>query len=196
MIKKTFVVLLLVLLALGLIGCNNGSKDLPISTIRWELGSDGFTQFYTNDSQNCNFSFFTQYDNNKSNTYEIEAKKMSGYKNINFGMVFGASDKDNFYALLITLTGYYKVQKKIGGNYSEIIEWTSTDRLYSRYNELNTLKVTKSGSSYTIFLNGSQVNQFNDSSLSGDKIGFFVGVSSEINEDFPNSLVDVRFRRK
>ena len=58
MIKKIFVVFPLVLLALGLVACNNGTKDLPISTIRWELGSDGFTQFYTNDPQYCNFAFY------------------------------------------------------------------------------------------------------------------------------------------
>jgi hypothetical protein len=47
--KKAFIVLPVILLALSLVGCGNGSSDLPISTIRFELSSDGFTQFYTND---------------------------------------------------------------------------------------------------------------------------------------------------
>jgi hypothetical protein len=34
--------------ALVLSGCDDGSSDLPVSTIQWESGEDGFVQFSTN----------------------------------------------------------------------------------------------------------------------------------------------------
>ena len=198
---KKFFVVGLALLALGFIftGCDpDGSSDLPVSTIRWEVDKDGFTQYYTNDPQYYGYSSWALYNNGGKDTYEIECKKMSGFQDSAYGLVFGASNTEpnKFYTLFITVSGGSRVMKMDGDKETYITDWTEPSSLLSGYNKLNTLKVTKSGSTYTLFINNTQVHQFTDSSISGQRIGFYNYTSIEANEKFPNSPVDVRFRFK
>ena len=200
--RKVFLIgLPVVALALGLLfaGCDSGDSvpDLPISTIEFGKGADGFTQFYTNDLQYYNYSFWEIYDHN-GDTYEIECKKQSGSKDFAYGLIFGASDTGTrqFYSLWISCNNSYSINKFTAEKFSQISDWKKTDKLYSGYDKINKLKVVKSGSTYTIFLNDDQVDKFTDSAGFGNRIGFFASVGKETDEKFPNSPVDVRFMLK
>jgi hypothetical protein len=196
--KRLLFLTAILLIGFVIIGCENGTNGLQISTVRWELGADGFTQFYTNDSQDYSRVFWSIYGNDKKDSFEIECKRISGVQSTAYGMVFGVPDSDNsqYYYLLITNNGYYLLGKRTSDEYQTISDWTRSDKLFTGYNKSNILKVSRSGALYTIFLNGNQVYQFTDSSISGSRVGFYAAVSSEANEDFPNSPVDVRFRIK
>jgi hypothetical protein len=135
---------------------------------------------------------------NESNIYEIECKKMSGASNWGYGMIFGASNTDmrRYYDLGISTQGYYIIGKKVNEEYTTIRDWTKSEKLNTGYNTINTLKVVKNGTTFTVYLNGSQADQFTDTEISGDRIGYWVDIGLEKDESFPNTPVDVRFRQK
>jgi hypothetical protein len=191
--------LMSVFLFVLLVGCDTGTSDLSISTILWELGDDGFTQLYTNDPQYYNWSFWHFCDNNNTqNTYEIECKKMGGSLECDYGMLFGASNltQDQYYCVGITSSGYYIVWNRNGDEYTTIKDWTRSDKIYTGYDRINSIKVTQAGTVYTVFLNGTQVYQFDDATITGNRIGYYVRTGIEGAEEFPNSPVDVRFKQK
>ncbi|MDR1126841.1 MAG: hypothetical protein LBL06_01810 [Treponema sp.] len=188
---------LLLVFGMMLVGCDTEDENLAISTIKWELAEDGFTRWYTNDPQYYDYYFWLLNENpNESNTYEIECKKISGDKNRAYGMIFGASNLvgNRFYCVSITVEGYHCVWMQ-NGNVNEIIKnWSLSGKLYNGYNKTNRIKVTKSGTKYTVYLNNNQVCQFDDGTINGDRIGYFVAIDLETDESFPNSPVDVRFK--
>jgi len=195
-----FSVILVIVLVFGMsvTGCDTGTNDLPVSTIEFEPDGNGFIQFSTNDPQKRG-TWWNLYDNiNDRNIYEIECKKMSGAKNIGYGMVFGASNTDNreYYLLGITTQGDYWIGKYSNEKFTTIKDWAESEKLSTGYNTINTLKVVKNGTSFTVFLNGSEVYQFTDTEISGDRLGYWTSIGSEKDESFPNTPVDVRFRQK
>jgi len=177
-------------------GCDTGTDDDGVSTIKWESDGNGFIQFSTNDPK-YNFIYWILYNNIiESNIYEIECKKMSGASNWGYGMIFGASDIHKYYDLGITTQGYYIIGKEVNGKYTKIRDWTKSEKLNTGYNTINTLKVVKNGTTFTVYLNGSQADQFTDTEINGDRLGYWVDVGLEKDESFPNTPVDVRFRQK
>jgi len=200
-IKLSGIIALTVLVWFSLIGCGDGAGsgngDLPIKTIKWEVGKDGFRQFYSNDIKNYDYYFYYLMENN-NNTYEIDCKKMNGSQIYGYGMVFGASNTgtDNYYYLIITCDGYYRISKVSDGQRTTVCDWTETTAVKPGYNNLNNLKVVTSGTSYIVFINGIQVYNFTDEGVFGSRIGFYAAVGTEEYEDFPNRPVDVRFMKK
>ena len=177
------------------------SSRAPVSTI--DFGSDGrgFIQYRTNDSQKYGTSWWQFVDNTLGgiidNVYEIECKKTSGASDYGYGMVFGASNAEpnKHYFILISAEGRYIVRKNNNDKKTTIKDWGISERLNTGYNATNTIKVVKNGSAFTIFFNGSQVYQFKDSTIKGDRLGYIVDVGDEGDESFPGTPVDVRFRQ-
>jgi hypothetical protein len=89
------------------------------------------------------------------------------------------------------------VDKRIDGAWKALKDWTTSDKLQTGYNKTNSIKVTKSGTKkYTVFLNDAQVDEFEDESITGSRIGYYVTVGTAAREKFPNTPVDVRFKQK
>jgi hypothetical protein len=164
-----------------------------IKTIFWEQGTDGFYQFYTNDSQYFEYGF-PCLGNNNSNIFEIEIKKISGAQNVAYGMIFAAKDSENRYFVNITVDGYYVIGKVVNRSGTIIRDWTKSYGLRTGYNVLNTIRVTKSGSTFQVSFNGSNEASFTDSSITGIGIGAYAVVGSREDESFPNTPVEVKFR--
>ena len=178
---------------------NGNNGNLPVSTIEWEDDGNGFIQYFTNDPQKYGWSYWNFYMNiNDQNTYEIECKKMNGAENFGYGMVFGASDSNKYYFLGINIQGSYVLLKHIDKDkgYTKIKDWAYSDKLNTGYNIINNLKVVKNGTTFTIYLNGSQVHQFTDTEINGNGLGYHVNIGSKNDEAFLNMPVDVRFRQK
>jgi hypothetical protein len=114
------------------------------------------------------------------------------------GMIFGASNSDNnhFYVLSITTNGWYTIYKYFENRYIVIKEWENTSRLNTGFNTINTLRVDRVNTTYSVYLNGNRVYQFTDTEIIGDRIGFWVEIGSAEDELFPGVPVDVRFRIK
>jgi hypothetical protein len=184
-----------------LAACNTGSSDLPVSTVEWELGEDGFTQFYTNDPQYYDYSFWSLYNNQGSTTYEIECKKISGHREYAYGMIFAADNSSltEFYCVRISANGGYGVWMKNGNAQQTAIKgWTKANELRTGYNTTNRIKVTVSGTEYKVYLNDAEVCQISTTAVVpfGTRIGYYVSVGDDTEESFPNVPVDVRFKRK
>ena len=183
--------------ALFYIGCDSGSSS---TTIDFELGSDGFVQWYTDDPSYYDTHSWQLYSNNNGpDTFEIECKKISGNMANPYGMVFGASNSaaDRYYFIAITVDGWFIIHKYIGNTDTVIEDWTESSSINTGYNTLNTIKVTRSGTTYTVSLNDDVVKVFTDNSITGgNRIGFFATVGPQGYESFPGTPVDVRFRQK
>ena len=109
-------------------------------------------------------------------------------------MIFGAKDLENHYLLQITVDGRYRVRKGVKNEFETIKDWEKSNKLIVGFDKMNFIKVIRSGTVYSLYFNGDQIYQFTDSSIKGDKIGYFVYVVRD--ESFPNTPVDVRFKKK
>jgi len=201
--KRFWIAALAVLIALTITACpedDNNDSGPAISTINFEPDGNGFYQFYTNDSQNCGYAFWSVFSNTNGNdTYQIECKKISGANNYPYGMVFGVSDSNSrqLYYLYIDINGYYYVGKLNGSVNTKIIDWTLSSKLHTGYNVMNTLKVVKNGTNFTIYFNDDSTPvTFSDSEISGNRVGFSASVGAKSAESFPDTPVDIRFRQK
>lgn len=206
MSKSHFAGLMVLLLACAFVfiacddgsGSTGGSGNLPIKTIKWEKLSDGYTQFYTNDSKNYDYGFWNVLENGNKNTYEIDCKKLDGDQGTAYGMIFGVSNTDlkHYYSLWISCGGYYCIWKYEDTEAAVVRKWTKINSLNQGYDTINNLKVINSGSDYSIYINGNEIDQFSDDTIFGSRIGFYAEVSSETYENFPNRPVDIRFKKK
>ncbi len=187
-------------------GCDTGTNDdggndgnQPVSTKSFVSDGNGLIQYSTNDPKNYALAWWHFFNNiNDQDIYEIECKKMSGASGYGYGMLFGASDDDNYkyYYLAISIDGTYSIDKNIGNVLTEIKAPEKSDKLKTGYNVINILKVVKSGAEYTVYLNGSQEYQFTDTEISGNRVGYRVRIGSGYDESFPDTPVDVRFRQR
>lgn len=79
------------------------------------------------------------------------------------GAVFRAQDTNHLYAVLIDpRNGKYAVRKLNGSNaWSDLIAWKDSPNIH-RKSEVNQLRIDASGDSFTIYLNGAQLDTFSD----------------------------------
>jgi LPXTG-motif cell wall-anchored protein len=91
---------------------------------------------------------------------------------ISEGLVFRATDKSHFYAVLVDpRKGKYSVIKQDGDKSSDLAAWADS-ALVKRKNEVNQLRVDAEGGKFTIYLNGDKLTDFSDSSYAKGGIGF------------------------
>jgi hypothetical protein len=208
-------VFFVIVLGFSLSGCGAGDEDLPVETLNFTVPQDGIGryQFYTNDEQFYGYVhwYFMQNPKADKDDYEIITNKLSGAPYTGYGMVFCVKNipelEDNeYYRLLITVEGHYQINKRVvndegtGFRWNILVpetgnNWPGSPHLKSGYNQDNTLRVKKTGNTFTVYFNGQVERQFTDSDpIEGNgRIGFYAGIGSEENENFPNQPVDVRF---
>jgi len=170
-----------------------------IKTISFLPDSNGFVQFSTNDARYYGRGTWKIVDNiNAQNIYEIECLKMSGARTRGHGMVFGASDTDNvsYYAVGIGTPGSYFIMKLSNDKYTMIKAWSGSEKVKPGYNVLNTLRVIKYGTTFIVFINDNPVYEFTDDEITGNRVGYWVGIGGGEEEEFPIEPVDVRFRQR
>ena len=194
-----------VALVFSFIGCDNGSGSSgpTIETIRWAQDSDGFYHFETNDEQYYNYWFAKiPTTNTEDGIKEIKIKKNSG-ANVGYGMVYEWKDKKNFHRVLISLNGLNRVdvydENETEGKVYEK-DWTFSNDLKTGLGEINKLTVNETGSDsgYEVYINDALVERYNATHSytdAEDSIGAIVYIGKETSENFPDTPVDVRFRR-
>lgn len=202
---KRWLCLAFVIAAMVLSGCDNssGSSDLPVDTKKW-VTTDGYYQFYTNDAQLLNYMFWLPFSNKEDpaaifGSFTGVAKKVSGSPDYAYGFLFcytvTGAEVDDFYYVLISTHGNYKVGKKKGADWTPLQDWTSASALKSGMNTENIVTVARTGNGeFAISFNGVASYSFTDTSLTAGGFApvLFIGKAGE--EDFPNNPVDVRFK--
>ena len=205
--KQLFLLLsFLLITAIVLSGCGGGSPSVQVKTIEYQDDGNGFTQFYTNDKRNYNYSFWHSDLTPQETMFpvEIQVKKLSGNKSMVHGAFFCYKDDHNFYRVVIDTEGNYYIFKH-NSNGTEprttIRGKTASPNLNTGYNTLNTIHVERDDEGqFTIkfnnnYKNDTEVITFEDTTFTGGRCGFYVAVGDETQEQFPNTPVDVRFKQ-
>jgi hypothetical protein len=195
--KNKFLPFFLIFIAFSFFGCPD--TKIPVTTIEWEEDRDGFLQFSSNDSAYYDYAFWDVFDTEEAvmSTVTVQAKKMSGSIDTGFGMLFCYQDADNYYKVIITANGAYRVSKISGGTYVTLLDWAESTNIETGYGELNTISVTQSAAGvFDVYVNnlGTPMNTFADADFTGGEAGFYAAISNADNEHFPDEAVDIRFR--
>ncbi len=226
---KRFILMILLMLSLALAaGCGggsggNGDNNLPVETKFWDDDGTGFSQFYTNDLDNCNKGFWLAYntDYDRMDTVETEVKKVFGSELYPFGIIFcfeKTNSEIHYYRLLIWIDGSYTLRKVVTNTLTEtttdmiipdsnnhadpdnLLPYVPHNWLNKGHNVVNSIKVVRSETGiFDIYFNSEEhptpAATFSDTSYPGGKYGFYAAVGEPSKEKFPNTPVDVRFRQ-
>lgn len=114
----------------------------------------------------------------------VDASKVGGPDDNYFGVVCRLSDNKNFYAFLISSDGYYGILKVKDGVY-DLLTGKSMD--YSdqinRGRGTNRVRGDCIGNTLTLFVNGVQQAQVNDTDFATGKVGLIAGSHEIIGVD-------------
>jgi hypothetical protein len=219
MIKfRRLLALAIPLAAFSLVSCD--SKDYTIETINYQADGEGWLQFKTNDDDLMSKAFVhapavddNSFANDSSWTATIQVKKLEGSIYSPFGLMFDYVDSDNYLALILRISGDYKIIQKLDGGYTKISEWSSASAIKG-WEKTNTISLsfTPPGDASNPTSYGYFQMSVNDTQLSSDsgsnptrltltaaapttsKIGFFVGTLDSDYESFPKYPSDQRFK--
>jgi hypothetical protein len=123
---------------------------------------------------------------------EVDAQKIGGPEDNDFGLICRYTDESNFYFFLATSDGYYAIGKN-GANGQTLLGsdfFEQTDQVRSG-NAVNHLRADCVDSTLTFYINGTQVSQVSDTEhISGD-VGLMAGTFDEPGTDilFDNFVV-------
>jgi len=150
-----------------------GTDENEFVTNRWDL-ADGKYRWEARAHQS--FQSYVHPDVRAvSDLYvTVEAQKISGTDEGNYGLVFRVVDNDNFYHFGISEAGEFILLRKLRGQWKTLVDWTATTAI--RPGEVNQLAVRAEGAHLILFINGQQVAEADDSQLPKGKAGLTVEI--------------------
>jgi hypothetical protein len=192
------IIIFLLFLSVNFFVFSQSADDSEIKTIRFQEDENGYIQFYTNDPA-YSASLVTDSspeENTNSNGFEMEIKTISGSENVGGGMVFGAEDDYNWYAVFISPNGYFEIVRckdlRIG-----TLKGGNTRQIIRGLGKTNSIKVIQKKGEYKIYLNNKifPLYTIKDIDIEGNKIGHCVNLGGSFRL-FPEGYVDIRYRKK
>ena len=90
------------------------------------------------------------------------------------GLVFRLLDTDNFYKFLVDEIGYFQLQKRVNGEYSDVIEWTLTDAVDDAEGAINRIGILAEGTTLAFSVNGVVIAQIDDADLASGAIALAI----------------------
>ena len=78
------------------------------------------------------------------------------------GLLFGLLDTNNFYSFVVDEIGYYQLQQRVDGEYTNLIPWTLSDAANPEEGAVNRIGVLAEDSTITLTINGSVIAQVED----------------------------------
>ena len=78
------------------------------------------------------------------------------------GLLFGLLDTNNFYSFVVDEIGYYQLQQRVDGEYTDLIPWTLSDAANPEEGAVNRIGVLAEDSTITLTINGSVIAQVED----------------------------------
>jgi len=106
---------------------------------------------------------------------DLDIEQVTGPDDNGYGIRFRMQDADNYYRFRISGDGWAKFDKRIGGVYTDIRPWSTTE-LINEGNETNHMTVIANGSTFTFYINGTELYSATDTSLTTGYIGFQVAM--------------------
>lgn len=125
-------------------------------------------------------------------TIEVEATKVGGPDDNDFGVICRYEDESNFYSFIVSSDGYYAIVRVLDGT-QEILgeeDMMPSDTI-NLGNATNDIMADCIGSTLTLYVNGSQLISANDSSFSSGDVGLLAGTFDTPGTDihFDNFVV-------
>ena len=107
--------------------------------------------------------------------------------NVSAGVVFRAQDNSHLYTVLIdSRKGQYAIRKLDGTSWSDIVAFKAS-KLIKPQDGQNTLRVDGDGDTFTIYLNGEQLDTFKDASYKTGGLGM---IQSNVDAVKPHAHFD------
>lgn len=113
-------------------------------------------------------------------TITVQSKQTTGDTTQGYGLVLRRVSKGNYYIFAIDSNGAWGFYKFVGNSATPVKDFAKNSAIQSGLNTLNTLKVTMSGSSFTFYVNGTQVGTATDSTFTSGKSGVSGADTSEV----------------
>jgi len=200
-----------------LTGCPLPTPESPEGDEGNDVGqiSEGSTLFEAVDGQPGVFKFETNdtaYEGGSGYTFwalsegaqepfrqrSTALTKFSGNNRAGYGIVFchgtAPDGRETMLTAMINAAGEDSVGEVTGSRFSVLVPWTAGESLASGLNQRNILSVTLSGGIFTLRLNGTVAETFEDEAEpyhTGGANGYIVVISPL--DDFPGTPVHVRF---
>jgi hypothetical protein len=107
---------------------------------------------------------------------EVDATKIAGDDNNDFGVICRYKDTNNFYEFILSSDGYYGIAKVINGDQTLIgsDKMPPSDKIKTG-SDTNHLRADCVGSTLTIYVNGEKLAEVTDTDLTGGDVGLFAG---------------------
>jgi len=123
---------------------------------------------------------------------ECDIAHINGTDNLSAaGLIFRVVDGDNYYVFRISPAGTYSLREVIDGTWNTIIDWTTSSEILTGA-VTNHVTIYADGSSLTFFVNGEEIGDVVDGSLSTGFVGViatsFAG-NSDMHVSFDNIVV-------
>jgi hypothetical protein len=176
--NRTSAIFLGLLLSIFLFSCesSSGVSVAPdIATLSWVDDGNGFIQYKTNDVAYCG-KYYKSSQTFDLSTEEVVGKKISGAQGYGYGVIFMYSDSNNYYRLQVLPIGKYAVVEYLNGVLSTLVNWTDSTSINQGLNVSNTIRIDKSGNTYTIFINNNSVVSYDASDLTSGNSYFCVSI--------------------
>jgi LPXTG-motif cell wall-anchored protein len=107
--------------------------------------------------------------------------------NMSQGMVFRAQDNSHLYAVLLdSRKGEYAIRKLDGSKWTDIVA-TKASKLIKLQDGLNQLRVDGNGDTFTLYLNGEQLDTFKDAAYKTGGLGM---IQANVDAVKPHSHFD------
>jgi hypothetical protein len=123
---------------------------------------------------------------------EVDAKKIGGPDDNDFGVICRYVDTQNFYFFIVASDGFYAIGKSVGGSYeyigSEFME--PTDAVLGG-DATNRIQAVCQGSTLRLSANGTQLAEVTDSTFTSGDVGIIAGTFDTAGTDilFDNFVV-------
>ena len=157
---------------------NNDRRELVVQNGKYYFEHKKDDDYWTITTRDIDF------DTNKDFEIETSLQKLQGTKSYAFGLLFGHQDNDNTYHFMIGIDGQYRVSEKKAGAYNQIQVWSKAASIRQNYNDANKLKIKKTGSTLSFYINDSFVTSTSYRPFFANKIGIMVYNQQKIAIDY------------
>lgn len=145
----------------------------PYSASAWTVAGGNYKAVSHN--KNWDYSYYATVFGSSTYTIEVKMKRVKGQKYSSNSIMLTTSTNMsaiNGYLFNYTCLGSYSIWKEINtewityeGDETAIQYWTGNSHIYGLLNAWNTLKVVRSGSNYSYYINGYLMRSFTDSTF-------------------------------
>ncbi len=123
---------------------------------------------------------------------EVDATLTSGTENNEFGLMCRYQDADNYYFAEIASDGYFAIGKETSGERVYLTNDFEATTLVTAGNTANHLRMTCSGETITLYINGMKAPEVTDSTYATGDIGLIAGTFDDAQLEISFDNLEVK----